>query len=237
MIWMVKSSIQIISPGGICRLCRMKGSAVFMKQPFVITISHLLGSGGSYVGKKLADEFQIPFVDRDILSQVARRLNLAEEDLEHREERLSTFWEEFTRLQFYTEPLATNIQQYFPSDKELFVFESEYIQRITKESPAVILGRGGRYILKDHPLHARIFITADLPERVLRVSSLYHISENEAKTRIAGNDKDRAAFNRAFTKDDGMDARLYDLCVNTSSVGLDRAAQLASDCIHAKLDL
>ena len=208
-----------------------------MKQPYVITISHLLGSGGSYIGKKLSEEFNIPFVDRDVLREVARRLNLAEEDLANREERLSSFWEEFTRLQFYSEPLATSIQQYFPSDKELFVFESEYIRRITEESPAVVLGRCGRFVLKDFTRRASIFVMADLPERVQRVSKLYNLDADAAKARIASNDKDRSAFNRAFTKNDFTDLRLYDLCINTSSVGLDQAVRVASAAIRAKLEL
>lgn len=207
------------------------------EQPYVITISHQLGCGGSYIGKKLSDEFHIPFVDRDILKQIANKLNIAEEDLEHRDERLSSFWEEFTRLQLYTEPLAGGELQYYPSDKELFYLESEYITRIVKESPAIILGRGGRYILRDYPRHANIFITADLPERIKRVATLFQITEEEAKEKIQTNDKERAAFDRAFTKSDGLDARLYDLCINTSSLGLDLAARIVSDAIHFKLDI
>lgn len=207
------------------------------EQSFAITISHLLGCGGSYIGQKLSEEFHIPFVDRDILKQIASKLNIAEEDLEHRDERLSTFWEEFTRLQLYTEPLAGGELQYYPSDKELFYLESEYITRIVKESSAVILGRAGRYILRDYPRHVRIFVTADLPERIKRVSTLFQISEEEAKAKIQTNDKERVAFNRAFTKTDGLDARLFDLSVNTSTLGLDHAAAMVSDCIHTKLEI
>lgn len=207
------------------------------EQTLAITISHQLGSGGSYIGQKIAEEFKIPFVDRDVLKQVANKLNIAEEDLEHREERLSSFWEEFTRLQLYTEPLAGGELQYYPSDKELFFLESEYITRIVKESSAVILGRGGRYILRDYPHLVRIFVTADLPERIKRVSTLFQISEEEAKAKIRTNDKERAAFNRAFTKEDGLDVRLYDLSVNTSSLGLDRATRMVSECAHIKLGI
>ncbi|MFT8889330.1 MAG: cytidylate kinase-like family protein [Ethanoligenens sp.] len=207
------------------------------EQPYAITISHQLGCGGSYIGKKLSEEFNIPFVDRDILKQVANKLNVAEEDLEHRDERLSSFWEEFTRLQLYTEPLAGGELQYYPSDKELFFLESEYITRIVKESPAIILGRGGRYVLREHPRHVSIFIMADLSERIKRVATIFQISEEDAKIKIQANDKERAAFNRAFTKTDGLDVRLYDLSINTSTVGLNLAAQVAIQCIRSKLDI
>lgn len=140
-------------------------------------------------------------------------------------------------MQLYTEPLAGSELQYYPSDKELFYLESEYITRIVKESPAAILGRGGRYVLRDHPHHVRIFVTADMPERIKRVATLFQISEEDAKSKIQTNDKERAAFNRAFTKSDGLDVQLYDLSVNTSTLGLDHAVKLVLECIHNKLDI
>ncbi|MFT9057510.1 MAG: cytidylate kinase family protein [Ethanoligenens sp.] len=63
------------------------------------------------------------------------------------------------------------------------------------------------------------------------------MSEEDAKIKIQANDKERAAFNRAFTKTDGLDVRLYDLSINTSTVGLNLAAQVAIQCIRSKLDI
>lgn len=206
------------------------------KQLFVVTISHQLGCGGAYIGQKISEEFQIPFVDRDILKQVADELNLAEGDLESRDERLSSFWNKFTQ-QMYTVPAAGWIPQYHPSDKELFYLESKYILQIAEKSSAVILGRAGRYILRKHPRHVRIFVTAELPERVQSVAALFQISEEKAKEKIQANDRARIAYNRAFTKSDRLDVRLYDLVVNTSALGLDRAAGMVSDCIHSKLSI
>ncbi|HCA71469.1 MAG TPA: cytidylate kinase-like family protein [Ruminococcaceae bacterium] len=206
------------------------------KQRFVVTISHQLGCGGAYIGQKIAEEFRIPFVDRDILKRVADELHLAEADLENRDERLSSVWEKFAG-QMYTVPAAGWVPQYHPSDKELFHLESKYIVKIAEKTSAVILGRGGRYILRETPRHVKIFVTAELPERIERVASLFKISKETAKEKIEVNDRQRIAFNRAFTKSDRLDVRLYDLSVNTSSLGLDRAADMVSECIHAKLSV
>jgi len=62
-------------------------------KPYSVTISHQLGSGGAYLGEKLAGRLGIPFLDRDILKEVAHQLDLAEAELENREERLSSFWQ------------------------------------------------------------------------------------------------------------------------------------------------
>lgn len=206
------------------------------KQLYVVTISHELGCGGAYIGQKLSEEFGIPFLDRDILKKVADELHLAEEDLDHRDERLSSVWEKLTE-QLYTVPDAGWIPQYHPSDKELFYLESEYILKIAEKTSAVILGRAGRYILRESPRHVKIFVTAGLPERIERVASLFQISKEAAKEKIEENDRQRIAYNRAFTKSDRLDARLYDLVVNTSSLGLECAARIASECVHAKLGI
>ena len=58
---------------------------------FSVTISHQIGSGGAYIGEKLSERLGIPFLDRAILKEVSNQLNLAESELEHREERLSSF--------------------------------------------------------------------------------------------------------------------------------------------------
>lgn len=206
------------------------------KQRFVVTISHQLGCGGAYIGQKIAEEFHIPFVDRDILKRVADELHLAEADLENRDERLSSVWEKLTE-QMYTVPAAGWVPQYRPSDKELFYLESEYIVKIAEKTSAVILGRGGRYILRETPRHVAIFVTAELPDRIERVAALFQITKEAAKEKIEANDQQRIAFNRAFTKSDRLDVRLYDLSVNTSSLGLDHAADMVSECIHTKLSV
>lgn len=50
-----------------------------------------MGSGAAYVGQKLSERLGIPFVDRQILKQVAARLRMAEAELVDREQRLLTF--------------------------------------------------------------------------------------------------------------------------------------------------
>ncbi len=203
---------------------------------YAITISHQLGCGGSAIGQSLSKTFGIPFVDRDILKQVAGKLHMAEADLEHRDERLSSFWEDFTEG-LYVAPAAGWVPQYRPSDRELFEMESAYIIKIARKTSAVILGRAGRCLLREHPRHVCLYVTADLDDRIERVSSLFQISAEKAKEKILENDRARAAYNRTFTKTDGTNAHLYDLCVNTSSVGLENAARIAADCVRAKLNV
>lgn len=100
------------------------------KKDLAITISHLIGSGGAYVGEKLADRLGIPFLDREIIQSVAQQLNIWESEVERREERLSTFWDNFNRSMIGMNPiLIAEAPLIPPSDSELFKIECESIQK------------------------------------------------------------------------------------------------------------
>lgn len=208
-----------------------------IKGAFVVTVSHLLGCGGAYIGEKLAQRWQVPFVDRDILRRVAKELNLAEDDIAHREERLSSFWQMFARAERLNSPFVDPSPDSFLTDRDLFELESRNIERIAKNSSAVILGRGGCYILREHPRHLRVFVCAEMPDRIKRVQGLYHTDEADAAKIIEKNDRERAAYIRTFTKRDLYDARCYDICVNTSTAGPDNAVGLICRLAAVKLGL
>jgi cytidylate kinase len=126
-----------------------------------------------------------------------------------------------------TDPVGClSSDHYSPTDRELFQLESENIGRIAARGPAIFLGRCGRYILRDHPARFSLFVHADLPDRVARIQQLYCLSADEARKLVETNDRERAAYVRAFTRQDLLDASLYDLCLNTSRLGLNHAVEV-----------
>ena len=204
---------------------------------YVVTISHQLGSGGAYLGQHLSDRLGIPFIDREILKKVADQLNLAVSVLEHREERLSSVWHSLARLAaLSTDPTeCLSLNNYFPTDKEFFELESKYIGQIGEKSSAIFIGRCGRYILRDHPRHIDLLIHAEMPARVQRVQQLYCLPMDEAKKLIETNDRERAAYVKTFTHQDWLDARFYDLCLNSSTLGLEKTVDLALACVMERI--
>jgi cytidylate kinase len=202
---------------------------------YAITISHQIGSSGALVGKRLSERLDIPFFDREILKRVSNRLHMAEADLEHREDRLRSFWHSYSHTAELLDPaLSLTADQYVPTDKELFQLESEILLRIAEKTSAVFIGRCGRHILRDHPRHIRVLLYADPETRIERIKMLFHLEAPEARKFMEDNDRDRAAYIRAFTGQDWLEARLYDLCLNTSHTGVDGAAELISTCVKAR---
>ncbi len=202
----------------------------------IVTISHQLGCGGSALGQKLSEQMGIPFFDREILTRVARELNLAESVVEGREERLSGFWQSLNRIAVLTDPVeCLSMQSFEPDDQGLFQVESEIILQIAAQSSGIFLGRCGRYILRDHPHLFNILVHADLTDRIHRVQKLFCLEAGDAKKLIAKNDRDRDAYMSTFARKNWLDARWYDLCVNTSSLGIEQSVAAALLGIKAKL--
>ena len=202
-----------------------------------VTISHQLGSGGAYIGKKLAERLEIPFLDREILQKVARQLDLMEEEVENREERLSTSWDNILRPLMWIDPtiVSEDPPRVAPSDQDLFEVECSTIRQVAEKSSAVFLGRCGWDILREHPGHVSILVTANQAERIQRLRELYQITDTEAQELIRSNDRERDNYSKKFTQKYWLDARYYDLCINTSVFGWDTAVDLAEKCVKVKL--
>jgi cytidylate kinase len=193
--------------------------------PFAITISRQLGCGGAYVGQQLAKNLDFFYADREIIGQAAKQFSILKEDLESRDEKILSFWQSFIRSYAIAPDTYVPPQIIAPSDRELFKTESEIIARIAKERSAVIIGRCGYYVLRDHPNHVSIFLHGDITFRKGRIQKLYNVSEEVAGKMIAQNDKERAHYNHTFTGKEWTDARQYDISIDTSKIGIDKTVE------------
>lgn len=192
--------------------------------PLIITISRQLGCGGAYIGEALANHFGISYADRDIIFQTAQKLSLHEKDIAHRDEKIITAWQTF--LQSITRsPDRIEHQPLPPTDKELFLAEKEVIERLATERSAVIMGRCGSFILRNHPNHISIFLHAGILFRIQRLSSDCNVSEMHAQKMIAESDKKRSGYVHQFTGQLWMDATQYDLSVKTDILGVEESAE------------
>ena len=193
---------------------------------FVITISRQLGSGGAYIGQKLAKNLNVFYADREIISQAAKKFSILEDDLESREEKTISLWESFFQSFTYASEIYIPPQIIGPTDRELFNAETEIIRRIAKDRSAVIVGRCSSHILSDHPNHACIFLHANLAFRKSRVQQLFKVSEETAEKMIVQSDTERAQYYQKFTGKEWTDLRNYDISIDTSKTGLDQCEAL-----------
>jgi CMP/dCMP kinase len=207
--------------------------------PFVITISRQLGSGGGYLGQRLATRLNILYLDQEILFQAAQASNLSQIDLEFRDENVTPSWEFFLQSigHSYLPSLTTSPGQYEPSDKTLFNATSEVIVRISQQHSAVIMGRAGSYILRNHPRHLSVLLHADIAFRQQRVQEQYHVSAQEALKRISAIDRARTNYLRVFTGQDWMNACQYHLCLDTGVIGFNKVEEIILALLQVRVGI
>jgi cytidylate kinase len=200
-----------------------------MGERVVVTISRQLGSGGAYLGQRVAARLGLSYLDRVILRQAAEELHEQEGYLAAREERLTSFWEKMLR-QF-----AAGIPEagYVPPplsvapDEELFATEAGIIRKAAASGGVVIVGRCGFHVLRDVPGTVHVFLHADAEFRCRRVMELYGVGDEAvARRMIADSDRERRRFVEAMTGVDWSDARNYHLAVDTGFSGLAVAEEL-----------
>ena len=203
--------------------------------PYVITISRQLGCGGAYLGQRLAIRLNALYLDHEIVRQAAQELKMPEEYLVSRDEKVTSRWQSVLQSIAYS-----NSWSYAPppldiiNDDKLYNVESDIITRIANQRTAVIVGRGGYYILRQHPRCLSVFLHASLEFRKKRVEELYHVSAQQALKLISSVDLERARYLRALTGQDGLDARQYHLCLDTSALGLEKAEVIILEALHAR---
>ncbi|HHT21969.1 MAG TPA: cytidylate kinase-like family protein [Bacteroidales bacterium] len=202
--------------------------------PLVITISRELGSGGAYIGRKLAEKLNMFYADHEIVTRTAEELSVFEDDVAHHEEKITSFWHNFwekTKLhEFYHEAVGS----FRPTSTKIFETESEVLQQIARERSAVIIGRGGFHVLKDHPNAVHIYLHGCEEARAKRLMEVRNISELEAKTQIVAGDRERLMYIKKFTNQDWANAKNFDLAIDTSKVGFDNALEIILKYIKSR---
>jgi cytidylate kinase len=195
----------------------------------VVTISRQLGSGGAYLGQRVAARLGLRYLDRAILRLAARELNEQEGDLAAREERLTGFWEKLLRQFAVGVPEAGYVPPPLSvaPDEELFAAEAAIIRKTAAAGGAVIVGRCGFHVLREVPGVMNVFLHAGEGFRCRRVMALYGVGDPAvARRMVADSDRQRRRFVEAMAGVDWTDARNYHLSIDTGFAGLEQAEEL-----------
>ena len=202
------------------------------EEQFVITISRQFGTGGHEIGAELARRLDVKLLDKQILNEVAKRMNVVEDAMEKIESRNPLWRDDFT--QFYRQYMAGveyNGQEHDQTSHQLFEAQADAIRSIAAQESCVIIGRCGFHIFRDHPNALKIFIHADDACRKRRIAEKYDISEVDAAAMIVDNDYSRELYTKTYTGSDWQDARNYDVTLNVRKFGVNGAVDFLMNVI------
>ena len=192
----------------------------------IITIGRQFGSAGHEIGQRVAQHFKIKFYDKELLSRAAKESGFCEEMIANHDERPTTSF--LYNLVMDTYSFGYNASSFvdMPISHKVFLAKFDTIKSIAAEGPCVIVGRCADYALSDFENSVHLFIYGDEDVKAKRVMEKFNINENKAKDMMIKKDKQRQSYYNYYSSKKWGRADSYDLCINSSVLGIDGTVKL-----------
>ena len=198
----------------------------------IITISREFGSGGRTVGHKVAERLGIPFYDKELLQEAAKKSGLCEKIFENFDERPKSLLYSIAMDSYMFALPGSGVGDSLEQQVYLATFNT--IRHLADQGPCVIIGRCADYALADYPNHLSLFISAPLEDRIARVAKRQKVTPEEAKSLIQKTDKRRASYCEYYASKKWGAVDAYDFCLNSSALGLGGTVELIQAMVAHK---
>ena len=186
----------------------------------IINIGRQFGAGGLEIASLAGEMLGIPVYDKQLICKAAQKSGFSEEFFERRDEkRILRFLQNI-----FSNGRVMGTGQNYLGDESLFKVQSAVIREIAEKESAIFVGRASNYILRDLPC-LDVYICAPLPNRIRRIAERKGISPAEAENLIQKVEKSRREFYNFFTFGEWGGASDYDLCLNSSVLGIKGTAE------------
>lgn len=196
-----------------------------MSKQVIIAIGREYGSGGHEVGRHIAEKLGLHFYDRKMLDDIAKEKDIHVEYLEK--------YDEKPRKLFG----SRRVGAYSNSIEEIVAeMQFEYIREKAESGESfVIVGRCAETVLADMEGLISIFVLGDMEAKIARVMKSFQITEQEAIAKIKRHDKHRKQYHNRHSKGKWGDSRIYDLCINSSKLGIDKTVDVVKYFIEERI--
>jgi cytidylate kinase len=194
--------------------------------PRCVALSRQPGSGAAELGKLVAEDLQFGFFGAELVDQIARTSHVHPRLVANLDERLRGAIERFVRD-------GIRVREYDESHYH------EALMRVlgtfAERGMAVLLGRGAPYVLPEERT-LRVLVVASEPYRLARLQAATGLDPESARDRLIREDQQRQRFIEHYFGVCPDDPILYDLVVNTETLGTPNAARLVTHAYRKKFD-
>lgn len=184
----------------------------------IITISRQYGSGGREIGTQLADRLGIPFYDKVLCEEAAKRSGLDPTFLElaeRREGRKLAY-----QLQLPGAPFRLSL------DDQAFLALAAAIRRLAEQGPCILVGRGANRILSDRKDALHVYLYADQKTRLKRIVEQYGVPAQQAEKVLQDTDRARAVYLKEYTDQVMGHSENYHLCLDSGALGIEHTVRI-----------
>ena len=202
----------------------------------VVTVSHQLGSGGRAIGQRVAQILGYPYVDKEIVQEVAARLGVTEDEaVQHDEKTEGLINQIISSLGISSmggtvvldeEVAAAITSQNWVDNKEYQQTTQNVIETMSAKGNVVIAGHGANFYLKGREGVVSVFIYADTETRIKNLMDRHNIDHTRAARQIHDTDHAHAHYIKTLYHAERGARQHYLLLINTSLASSELAADL-----------
>lgn len=193
----------------------------------IITIGREFGSAGHMIGEQLAGRLGISFYDRRILDELGKEIHLDESEISR--------YDEKPKSRFF----SRTVNGYSNSIEDiLFELQCKHMRsKMEAGESFVLVGRCGEKVFEDFEGLISIFVLGDKEEKIARVMEVYNLNSDEAYEKMRRHDKKRKAYHNSRCEGKWGDSRTYDLCVNSTRLGVKATVDMLERYVYRRLSL
>ena len=201
---------------------------------FIITISREFCSGGQRIAAKLSQDLGVKMYDEDLLSAASEETGISKELFESHDEKPTNSFLYSLVMDTYSFNYAGNAYSDMPINQQIFLAQFDTIKKIAAQESCVILGRCADYALEEMEECTTVFLCADYDDRVAFACEHFNLTPGQAKDRIKKEDKSRSSYYNFYTDKKWGSASGYDLCLNTSVLGINGTAEMIEEYVRRR---
>jgi hypothetical protein len=207
----------------------------------IVTIRGTLGSGAPEIGRGVADLLHADYVDRQIIAEVAARLQREEQDVIAKEMPPSSLLGRIAEALDRGIPFGAGVEGAYLPAWEIPLDDRRYLQalesvvrELARSQSLVIQGRGSQFFLKGHPHSLHVLTVAPLKVRVKRLMEERKSTQEAAEREIARFDSGSREFIKRYFQAGWEDPIHYDLVLNTENLSFPAAASVIVHALSQK---
>lgn len=198
-----------------------------MEKQLIVSISRQYGSGGHYIALQLAERLGLPIVDYEVFNEMAKAKGIDLHKMRpYDEARKKPFIHRTVRgMSNSPEEALAEMQFNFMREKA------------ASGESFVIVGRCADVVLRAYEGLVSFFLTGDPEARIKRIEEVRGFSREEALAAVRRHDRSRKAYYNHHTELRWGESRNYDMCINSSKLGLDKTADVMENYIRYRMEV
>lgn len=195
-----------------------------MSKQLIISVSREFGSSGHVIAEKLAERFNLPLYDKNLLREIAGERDLNAQKLEK--------YDEVPKLRLFSRTVNGHSSS---PEENIANLQFDFLRKKAENGDSfIIVGRCAETVLKKFDCMVPVFILADKEEKVKRIMELHNLSKNEAELMIHRENRKRKEYHNYYSTVKWGDSRNYDMTINSGRLGIDKTVDLLEKYIRER---